>query len=206
VSDERRTPLVREDLAGDPVAQFREWLERARATRGLDLLHACCLATVDDEGYPDARMVLLKGVDEEGLVSYTNLRSRKAESLRDRPRAALVFHWKPLGRQVRLKGDAAPVSEEEADRYFASRPRGSQIAAWASEQSEPVDTREALEERFRQTGERYEGEAVPRPPFWSGFRIKPTTVEFWQERDHRLHDRFVYRRTRHGWEVVRLQP
>ncbi len=151
-------------------------------------------------------MVLLKGLEDEGFVFYTNLRSRKGRSLRDRPRAALVFHWKPLGRQVRLRGDVEPVSEEEADAYFASRPRGSQIAAWASEQSSPVESREALERRFEETARSYEGEEVPRPPFWSGFRINPETVEFWQERDHRLHDRFVYRKTRRGWTIFRLQP
>lgn len=206
MSEESSRGLRRTEMADDPVVEFREWFDRARATEGLTLPDACCLATVDAEGDPDARMVLLKGIEDGGFVFYTNLRSPKGEALRRRPRAALVFHWKPLGRQVRVRGEVSPVAEAEADRYFATRPRGSRIAAWASAQSSPVESREALERKFRETSERFDGEEVPRPPFWSGFRLEPMSVEFWQERDHRLHDRFAYTRAPRGWQIARLQP
>lgn len=204
--DVRSRGLDRDDLAAHPVEQFREWYRVARRTDGLDLPDACCLATVDDAGYPDARMVLLKGLEEQGFVFYTNLRSRKAEALRERPRAALVFHWKPLVRQVRIQGDVSAVSEEAADAYFASRSRGSQLGAWASKQSRTVESREVMDERFRAARERFDGKDVPRPPFWSGFRIDPVKMEFWQQGEDRMHDRFRYTRTRGGWEICRLQP
>jgi len=206
MSEDRGGSLRREELADEPATQFREWFDDARGTEGLELPDACSLATVDEEGYPDARMVLLKGLDEEGFVFYTNLRSPKAEQLRDRPRAALVFHWKPLRRQVRVRGEVTPVPEDEADAYFASRPRGSQIGAWASEQSAAVESREALDRKFREARERFEGGEVPRPPFWSGFRLEPRSVEFWKQADNRMHDRFRYTRARGGWEIFRLQP
>lgn len=206
MTDDPDAGLRREELADDPADQFRTWFREAREIEGLELPDACCLATVDEEGYPDARMVLLKDLDEGGFVFYTNLRSRKVDALRKRPRAALVFHWKPLTRQVRVRGDVRPVSEDEADAYFATRPRGSQIGAWASKQSHPVESRKALDRRFREAKERFRGREVPRPHFWSGFRIRPVSVEFWQQCDNRMHDRFRYTRTREGWELFRLQP
>lgn len=189
----------------DPIARFGELLERARQT---DILEptAMALATADAEGRPAVRMVLLKGFDQSGFVFFTNLESRKALDLAGNPRAALCFHWQPLEMQVRVEGRVTPVSEEEADAYFASRPRGSQIGAWASQQSRPLTAREELEERILETEARYAGLAVPRPAFWSGFRVAPERIEFWSGRPSRLHDREVYHAAEDGWRVERLYP
>ena len=195
-------------MISDPIARFGELLERARQT-DLPEPTAMALATADGEGRPSVRMVLLKGFDPAGFVFFTNLESRKAVDLAANARAALCFHWQPLEMQVRVEGRVTPVSEEEADAYFASRPRGSQIGAWASQQSRPLAAREELEERILETEARYAGLAVPRPPFWSGFRVAPERIEFWSGRPSRLHDREVYLAdpgVEGGWRVERLYP
>lgn len=202
-----RAVLERHALDADPVAQFGKWYRDAREGTDLSLPGACCLSTVGEDGYPEGRMVLLKGFDERGFVFYTNLKSAKAASLERRPRAALTFYWEPLRRQVRIQGDVESVAAEEADAYFDTRPRGSQIGAWASDQSSTVEDRRSLDRRFREVRERFESsESVPRPPFWGGFRIRPRTVEFWQEAPDRMHDRFRYERADGEWRIVRLWP
>lgn len=194
-------------MLDDPVAQFGEWFREAREESGLALPEATCLSTVSADGYPDGRMVLLKGFDERGFVFYTNLESRKARDLRRVPRASLTFYWEPLRRQIRIQGDVDPVDEADADAYFASRDRGKQLGAWASDQSAPVEDRATLERRFQEAEERFrEVEEIPRPPFWSGFRLRPRALEFWQEGPDRLHDRFHYERTPGGWALTRLCP
>lgn len=196
------------EAAQDPFVRFSEWLERARAT---DLAEptAMALSTVGPGGRPSSRMVLLKGFDPQGFVFYTNLGSRKAREIGTDPWVALCFHWQPLEAQVRIEGRAEPVSDGEADEYFASRARGSQLGAWASKQSTPLDGRGVLEERVREMEARFAGGEVPRPPFWSGFRVVPDRMEFWQGMPSRLHDREVYTRDEAspgGWSVQRLYP
>ena len=189
----------------EPFAPFARWFELAG--RSEPLAEAMILATVSRDGRPSARAVLLKGADARGFVFYTNLESRKAEDLTANPRAALAFHWKTLGRQVRIGGDVTPVSLSEADAYFASRPRDSQIGAWASDQSRPLAHRGELEERFQMFGRQYaERPDVPRPENWSGFRVRPDHVEFWQERPFRLHDRVAFTREGERWRKQRLFP
>jgi pyridoxamine 5'-phosphate oxidase len=200
-------PLVREDLADDPLVQFDRWFEVAVAQSGARMPEAACLSTVADDDYPDGRIVLLKARDATGFVFYTNLRSAKGRALAARPRASLTFFWEKLGRQVRVQGDVEPVSDAEADAYFASRPRGSQIGAWASEQSSVLESRDVLLARVAEIAAAHGTGAVPRPPHWSGLRIVPRRVEFWQGMADRLHDRFVYRRARAGgWTIERLAP
>ncbi len=191
----------------DPFALFAEWLTAARAKEPNDP-NAMTLATVDAEGMPDARMVLLKDVDADGFVFYTNLESAKGRQLAATPRAALVFHWKSLRRQVRVRGAVAPVSAEEADAYFASRARDSQIGAWASAQSRPLEGRFALEKAAASLAVRFGLGAIPRPPFWSGFRLEPVAIEFWRDRPFRLHDRLVFSRPEpdSAWTSSRLYP
>jgi pyridoxamine 5'-phosphate oxidase len=194
--------------APDPFARFGELLERARAT-DLPEPTSMALSTVDADGRPSSRMVLLKDFDEGGFVFYTNLGSRKAREIAGNPRVALCFHWQPLEVQVRVEGRAEPVAPEEADAYYASRARGSRIGAWASRQSEELPSREALEERIRETEARFPGDDVPRPPFWSGFRVVPDRIEMWFGRPSRLHDRDVYTRdptAPGGWSVRHLYP
>jgi len=165
------------------------------------------LATATPDGKPSARVVLLKGYDERGFVFYTSYEGRKGRELEGNPNAALVFYWGELERQVRIEGRVTCVPESESDAYFAGRPRGSRLGAWASEQSRPAANRGLLEERLRELEATYEGREVPRPPFWGGYRVEPEAVEFWQGRENRLHDRIVYRRAGEGrWEVERLQP
>jgi len=192
----------------DPFARFGELLERARAT-DLPEPTAMALATVGPEGRPSSRMVLLKGFDEHGFVFYTNLGSRKAREIAANPWVALCFHWQPLEVQVRVEGRAEPVTAAEADAYYASRARGSRIGAWASRQSEELPAREALETRIREVEARFPGEEVPRPPFWSGFRVVPDRIELWFGRPSRLHDRDVYTRdpaAPGGWSLRHLYP
>ncbi len=201
-----RAGLDETNLRPDPLAQFRGWFEDALAA-GLHEPNAMTLATATPGGRPSARVVLLKGFDERGFVFYTNYEGRKGEELGRNPRAALVFYWGELERQVRIEGRASRVPERESDAYYASRPRGSRLGAWASEQSRPVEGREVLESRLRALEREYEGREVPRPPFWGGYRVEPEAVEFWQGRQNRLHDRIVYRRRgAGGWEIERLQP
>jgi pyridoxamine 5'-phosphate oxidase len=190
--------------ASEPLAPFARWL--AEAARSEELAEAMTLATVAADGAPSARLVLLKGFDARGFVFYTNLDSRKSVELRGDRRAALCFLWKSLGRQVRIEGIAEPVAEAEADAYFASRPRDSQIGAWASEQSRPLASREALESRVALFARRFAEGPVPRPPYWSGCRVVPHRIEFWQERPFRLHDRWLFIRDGEAWRRQRLFP
>jgi len=189
----------------DPIARFQRWFARARATEPA-LPEAMTLATADARGRPSARMVLLKHADRDGFVFYTNGRSRKGAQLRTNPRAALVFHWGALGRQVRVEGPVEEVSAAEADAYWATRPRASQLAALASEQSAPLPARAQLVARWRALAARCRGVAVPRPRHWTGYRVIPQAIEFWTHRDHRLHDRELFTRTGRGWKRTRLQP
>lgn len=189
----------------NPIQQFREWFGEATAA-GLTLPEAACLSTVSPEGLPEGRMILLKGADEGGFVFYTNLESAKARSLEAHPHAALTFYWEPFRRQVRIQGKVTLVSDAEADAYFRSRPRDSQLGAWASHQSEPLDSSETLGRRYGEFEKKFMGQEVPRPPHWGGYRIIPETVEFWIERPHRLHDRFLYTRQGSGWVITRLSP
>jgi pyridoxamine 5'-phosphate oxidase len=192
-------------LSPDPLRQFHEWFEEARRA-GVAAPEAMTLATATPDGAPSARMVLLKGADEEGFVFYTGYGSRKGGELADNPRASLVFYWQPLGKQVRVEGPVERVSEAESATYFARRPRGSQLAAWASAQSRPLEDREALERRYEELEREHEGKEVPLPPHWGGFRLRPERIEFWEHRDNRLHDRLRYTRAREGWRTERLSP
>lgn len=209
VSKEAPNPLTSGDftLAEEPFRLFSEWLSDAERSEPNDP-NAMTLATVDDTGLPDARMVLLKGLDARGFVFFTNTESAKGRELAGNPRAALVFHWKSLRRQVRVRGPVERVSDQEADEYFATRPRLSQIGAWASRQSRPLEGRFALEAAVAATTARYAIGTVPRPPHWTGFRVLPVAVEFWHDRPFRLHDRVVFRRPAPdtAWERTRLFP
>ena len=197
--------LRRADLASDPFEQFRRWF--ADAGTAVEVPEAMALATATPDGAPSVRMVLLKGFDERGLVLYSHRTSRKGRELEANPRAALLFHWSPRGRQVRVEGSVELVSEEESDAYFGTRPRDAQLGAHASRQSEPLGSRAELDERLAEV-ERALGEApVPRPPTWGGFRLVPQTWEFWQHRASRLHDRFRYElEPSGGWRIERLFP
>lgn len=197
--------LRREDLAGDPLEQFRRWFEEAAAT--LAAPEAMALATATPAGAPSVRMVLLKGCDERGLVFHTHYVSRKGRELEANPRAALVFHWPALGRQVRVEGAVARLPEEESDAYFATRPREAQLGALASRQSDPLGSRAELSERLAELDADLAGRPVPRPPTWGGYRLVPEMWEFWQHRASRLHDRFRYERDERGvWAPQRLFP
>lgn len=192
----------------DPIARFTELLERARRTPAIAEPTAMTLSTVDAEGRPSARIVLLKGVDGQGLVFYTNTRSRKGREIAARAEVALTFWWPQLESQIRFEGPARPVSPQEADAYFATRPRVSQIGAWASDQSAPLQTRGELEARFADLERKYDGKEVPRPAHWSGYRVIPLAVEFWRNRPGRLHERELYTRDSPGapWKMTLLNP
>ncbi len=189
----------------DPISLFREWFAQARVREPNDG-EAVALATADGDGQPNARMVLLKGVDERGFVFYTNTESRKGNELTANPRAALCFHWKSLRRQIRVQGPAAPVDAAEADAYFATRARDSQIGAWASRQSRLLESRFALEKAVARFAAKFALGPIPRPPYWSGYRLRPGRIEFWEERPFRLHDRLVFVREGEGWRQERLYP
>ena len=202
---ENRKSLDEKSVESNPIAQFARWYEVALASVK-PLPNSVALATSTRAGHPSLRMVLLKGFDSRGFVYYTNYRSRKGRDLARNARASLLFYWGGLERQVRVDGLAAKVSARESDEYFATRPRGSQLSAWASAQSETVAGRAAIERRFAAFERKYPG-AVPRPPHWGGYRLVPDAIEFWQGRDDRLHDRIVYRRGPRGrWIIERLAP
>ena len=190
----------------DPIARFTEILEQAKKTN-LPEPTALVLATTDADGKPSARVVLLKEFDARGFVFYTNLESRKAIALRANPQAALCFYWPPLYQQIRIDGTVEQVADAEADAYFASRPRGAQIGAWASRQSAVLSSRAELENRMKKFEEEFSGRQVPRPPFWSGFRVIPERIEFWESRENRLHERTLYvREGERSWVIQKLYP
>jgi pyridoxamine 5'-phosphate oxidase len=200
-----RAGLAESDVARDPTEQFRRWFDAA-LDAGLHEPNAMTVATATPEGRPSARVVLLKGFDGRGFVFYTNYEGRKGRELEENNRAALLFYWGELERQVRIEGTVSRVPKAESDAYYASRPLGSRLGAWASEQSRPAEGRDVLEMRLRELEREYEDRHVPRPPFWGGYRVEPEVVEFWQGRENRLHDRLVYRREDGGWKIERLQP
>ncbi|MBB4142960.1 pyridoxamine 5'-phosphate oxidase [Rhizobium rhizoryzae] len=189
----------------EPFELFAKWLKDAEASEINDP-NATALATVDQDGLPNVRMVLLKGLDERGFVFYTNFESQKGQEILGQKKAAMCFHWKSLRRQVRVRGPVTVVSDEEADAYYASRARGSRIGAWASKQSRPLEGRFALEKAVAEYTAKFAIGEIPRPPYWSGFRIEPTSIEFWHDRQFRLHDRVEFRRAGEGWEKVRMYP
>jgi pyridoxamine 5'-phosphate oxidase len=193
------------EVENDPFLKFGIWLAEAKASEPDDP-NAMTLATVAASGRPAARIVLLKGWDERGFVFYTNLESRKAGEIRQNAQVALLFHWKSLHRQIRIEGAVAPVTDAEADAYFASRWRISKLGAWASAQSRPLPSREVFEAKLAEVEARFPGEDVPRPANWSGWRLAPDYFEFWQDREFRLHDRLVFKKTGEGWETGLLYP
>jgi len=206
---EQQDPLRNGDFTAEsePLALFALWMQEAARSEPNDP-NAMALATAGTDGFPDVRMVLLKGFDEAGFVFYTNLDSAKGRELTERPQAALAFHWKSLRRQVRIRGLVTPVPDAEADAYFASRPRLAQIGAWASRHSSPLESRLAFEKAVAQVTARYPLGTIPRPPFWSGFRVAPLAMEFWHDRPFRLHDRVAFTRTgtNETWIKTRLYP
>ena len=203
--DYRTRPLNRADLAADPVVQFQQWFTEALDAGVLDP-NAMSIATVDTAGQPSLRTVLLKYFDATGFVFYTNLDSRKAEEIKANPKVALLFYWAEISRQVRITGTATRTTATESLRYFLTRPRDSQIGAWVSEQSRVIEGRNLLEARFAELKARFTAGEVPLPAFWGGFRVAVESIEFWQARDNRLHDRFLYSRSGSDWTIVRLAP
>jgi pyridoxamine 5'-phosphate oxidase len=199
------SPVDVHDLDPDPLRQFRAWFAEATEA-GVEVPEAMALATATPDGRPSARMVLLKGADERGFGFHTNYASRKGEELAANPQAALLFHWRPLGRQVRVEGRVDRLPAEESEAYFRTRPFGSRLAAWASPQSRPLADRAEIDRRYKDAAARFPGEDVPLPPHWGGFRLVPDAYEFWQHQENRLHDRVRYEREDSGWNRVRLAP
>ncbi len=200
-------PFLENDVHDDPIEQFRQWFEEAWRSDARQP-NAMTLATCSKDGTPSARVVLLKGFDHKGFVFFTNYQSAKAADLEENPKATLVFYWPQLSRTVRISGSVEKVSREETDAYFMSRPRDSQLGAWASNQSSVIENREVLQEQFKQAKQRYEDQDVPTPPHWGGYRVKPKSVEFWQGQANRLHDRLRYVQDgdRKIWRLQRLAP
>ena len=192
-------------MSDDPFTLFDSWYAEAKESEPNDP-NAVALATADAEGRPSVRMVLLKGHGPDGFVIYTNRESRKAGELAANPQGALLFHWKSLRRQIRIEGPVSWATDKESDAYFASRGRDSQLGAWASEQSRPLDSRETFEQRFAEMAAKFEGKDVPRPPHWGGYRVTPTRIEFWQDRAHRLHERRLFTREDGNWSEGLLFP
>lgn len=197
--------LDENEAAADPFHQFQKWFDEALVAEP-NHANAMTLATCTREGKPSARVVLLKSWDPRGFVFYTNYNSRKASELLENPRASLVFWWQGLERQVRIEGRVEKTAEQEADAYFQTRPRESQIGAWASAQSEVIPARGTLEQRFQEIARIHENQTIPRPAHWGGFRLAPDSIEFWQGRPNRMHDRLRYRRLANGWIIERLSP
>jgi pyridoxamine 5'-phosphate oxidase len=197
-------PLDRAMLADDPIAQFAAWWELAE--REVPLADAMTLATVDADGAPDARMVLLKGFDADGFRFFTNQESAKGGQVAASPQAALILYWREVDRQVRIRGSVERLSDEESNAYFATRPRASQLGAWASPQSRPIGDRADLDARLREAEDRFADDEIPRPPHWGGYLVRPAEVEFWQGQVARLHDRFRYSREGEAWRIERLGP
>lgn len=200
-----REELLEEHVEKDPVNQFAIWFEQALHSRVTEP-NAMSLATATDDAKPSVRIVLLKGFDREGFRFFTNYNSRKARELDTNPNAALCFFWPELERQVRIEGTVSKISQKESEEYFNTRPRLSQLGAWASEQSKEILSRKELEEKFKNLQKKYSDQPVPAPEFWGGFCLKPEAVEFWQGREGRLHDRLLYKRTSAGWDLKRLSP
>lgn len=204
--DPNEQVLRKDDLDSDPFALFRRWYERALSSVPIDP-NAMTLATASKDGLPSARMVLLKGYDERGFVFFTNYESRKGRELEENPRASLVFYWRGLNRQIRITGTVGRTAQKESEEYFRTRSRDSRLGAWASKQSEVIESREALDQAFRDIEEKYPGDDIPLPTFWGGFRLTPNVFEFWEGRTGRLHDRFRYTRESNGeWTIERLSP
>lgn len=209
ISDYRREymseGLVREALDEDPIKQFELWFKQANDA-GIQDANAFSIATCSDQGAPSVRTVLLKLFDEKGFVFFTNYNSRKAKEIADNAQVAMLFPWLPLNRQVRIEGSCSKISSMESFKYFTSRPRGSQIGAWCSDQSEVIESRGFLEQKYREAAEKFKNGSIPLPSFWGGYRIEPRAIEFWQGRENRLHDRFMYQRSDSGWSISRLAP
>ncbi len=204
-SEYRQHPLERKDLQPNPVQQFEQWFQEARRAQ-LEEANAMSLATVDEAGRPFQRMVLLKYFDEEGLVFFTNYESRKARHMATQAGVSLLFFWKELARQVHITGRAEKVSTAESMRYFATRPRGSQLGAWVSQQSSIISSRQLLLAKFEELKKKFRHGEVPLPGSWGGYRVRPDSFEFWQGRENRLHDRFLYSLENHSWKIERLAP
>jgi pyridoxamine 5'-phosphate oxidase len=201
----QRAQLDESTVSADPFAEFARWLEEAVAAQVVEP-EAMTLATANAEGTPSARMVLLRGFDERGFVFFTDYRSQKGVELERNPRAALVFHWSELERQIRITGTVTATAREESEAYFRTRPRGSRIGAWASHQSQIIPSRRQLDERVAELESRYPDDEIPLPPYWGGFRLAPAAIEFWQGRTSRLHDRIRYVREGESWRIERLSP
>jgi pyridoxamine 5'-phosphate oxidase len=204
-SEYARSALRREDLAEDPVSQFERWFGEARDA-GVAESNAMALATTGTDAQPSVRTVLMKYFDTSGFVFFTNLESTKADQITENPRVALLFYWQPLERQVRIRGVAERIKTSEALRYFMTRPRGSQLGAWVSDQSSVINSRTLLETKLDEMKRRFGKGEIPLPSFWGGYRVRPEQIEFWQGRTNRLHDRFLYTRQESGWQVERLAP
>ncbi len=201
----KQSSLTRDELESNPVDQFKSWYDKATELVKMDA-NAGSLSTVDESGRPDARIVLLKGIEDDRLLFFTNYDSTKGKHIEVNPFVSWVFYWKELEQQVRISGEATKVSEEEATKYFHSRPRESQISVWTSQQSEVIEDRAVLENRFKHFSDKFAGRDIPKPENWGGYSITPFEIEFWQGRAYRLHDRFRYRRHGEGWMIQRLAP